>query len=373
MGRGVAGVGLMLAVGWVGLWGEGIGEGVKVGLLLPPGESEQRSVRRGVELAVARQKAAGVAVELVVRGRSGQWGVEGEEAAQLALDDGAGGLIAPAGGASAHLVLQVAGRTAVPVVSLCGDSSVTGAGIPWLRQVVPGTRAEAGALFRHYVKEGGGGTRRWAAVVPMGRGGREAAKDLRFAAAGEGVGLGTVVEDVEAGAGLGGVGNERLGARVAGVGREAVEAVLAGGLEGMLVWLEPGRAGGWVRALREAGYRGVVAGPGWLKSPVFWSIAGGESWGVSVAVPARDAASETLSKELGFGPGAGGGGYTDWMAAMAFDAVVVLVGGLRRGDVLGEAGWPGREGLVGVTGRLVFKEDGSRAAAMVVEGAGGIR
>ena len=65
----------------------------------------------------------------------------------MVLDDEACGLIAPPSGAASHLSLQVAGRTAVPVISLCPDASVTKAGIPWMIRIVPETREEARLLF----------------------------------------------------------------------------------------------------------------------------------------------------------------------------------------------------------------------------------
>jgi len=100
----------------------------------------------------------------------------------MVLDEEVAGLIAPPGGAPSHLVLQVAGRTAVPVVSLCSDSSVTGAGIPWMIRIVPAAIDEARALFTGVVGESPGRGLRWAALVPTERAGREAASDLAKAA-----------------------------------------------------------------------------------------------------------------------------------------------------------------------------------------------
>src|SRR5690242_1137323 len=103
-----------------------------IGLLLPEDEPLSLSVRQGVLLGVERFQAnRGTVARLVVRGAVGQWGTDGVEAARMVTDDGAQALIAPPAGAASHLALQIAGRTAVPVISLCGDSSVTQTGVPW--------------------------------------------------------------------------------------------------------------------------------------------------------------------------------------------------------------------------------------------------
>ena len=65
----------------------------------------------------------------------------------MVLDDGAQALIAPPNGAATHLALQVAGRTAVPVISLCADSSVSRTGVPWMVRIAPTTIEEARFLL----------------------------------------------------------------------------------------------------------------------------------------------------------------------------------------------------------------------------------
>ena len=146
-----------------------------IGLLLPPEEAEAVSLRQGAQLAVDRaNKTQGFTRELLIRGRIGQWGADGEEAGKLVIDESVQGLIAPPGGAPSHLALQVSGRTATPVVSLCSDSSVTKAGIPWMARIVPETGDEARAIFNTFKVDR---KFRWCALVPPERAGREAAKD----------------------------------------------------------------------------------------------------------------------------------------------------------------------------------------------------
>ena len=148
-----------------------------IGLLVPPEEPGAASLRDGATLGVEQaNQSSGPHVRLIIRGRNGQWGADGVEAARMVTDDGALGLIAPPDGAATHLVLQVSGRTAVPVITLSADSSVSQTGVPWMARIVPRTIEEAKMLFT------GIHARHWMAVIPDERAGREAARDLNEAA-----------------------------------------------------------------------------------------------------------------------------------------------------------------------------------------------
>ena len=152
-----------------------------IGLLVPPEEPGAASLRDGATLGVElANQSAGPQVRLIIRGRTGQWGADGVEAARMATDDGALGLIAPPDGAATHLVLQVSGRTAVPVITLSADSTVSQTGVPWMARIVPRTVEEAKTLFA------GTHASHWVAVIPDGRAGREAARDLNEAATNSG-------------------------------------------------------------------------------------------------------------------------------------------------------------------------------------------
>src|SRR5678816_1032392 len=173
----------LMVTDW-GLWVRASAEStnVVIGLLLPPEEAEAASLRDGVQLAVElANQASAHQISLVVRGRTGQWGADAVEAARMVLDDGAQGLIAPPNGAATHLALQVSGRTAVPVISLCSDSSVSLAGVPWMVRIAPTTIEEAKTLITGLDFKTSG-PKRWAAVIPDGRVGREVAGDLRQSA-----------------------------------------------------------------------------------------------------------------------------------------------------------------------------------------------
>ena len=150
-----------------------------IGLLLRQTEPLSLSVHQGVLLGVEHWKeSTHLPGHLVIRGAVGQWGTDGVEAARMVTDDGAQGLIAPPDGAGSHLSLQVSGRTATPVISLCADSSVTQTGVPWTARIAPRMLDEAKSIFSGLSTT----AKTWVACVPDGRRGREIARDLTEAA-----------------------------------------------------------------------------------------------------------------------------------------------------------------------------------------------
>jgi ABC-type branched-subunit amino acid transport system substrate-binding protein len=315
---------------------------IRIGLLLPPEEAEATSLRQGAELAVAwANRSAAVPVELVVRGRPGQWGDDGVEAGRLVLDDFVIGLVAPPGGMPTHLALQVAGRTATPVVSLCPDHSVTGAGVPWSVRIVPSTIDEASTVFAHFSAT----HPRWAALVPEERTGREITRDLTEAASTTRCHLEPVT-----------VVGECL----------ADPSILASRLpkpwpDGFLIWLDTKPAALVIRHLRDAGYRGILAGPGRLFSAEFQELAGSALDDFIVARPKPVPAFNSLATRF----------ETDYRkiydlapdptSAMACDAVSLLL----RLHAQSDSGaihrqFPIRETSMGVTGTLEFDRQGNR-------------
>ena len=321
------------------------GRSLVVGLLLPPDEPDAVGIRQGT-LAAAEEanEGPGPRVKLAVRGRTGAWGSDASEAALLVMDDGAGALIAPPSGAASHLVLQVSGRTAVPVATLCPDASVTRASIPWMVRVAPSTLDEARALFE------GSAASRWLAFVPAGRAGREASRDLSAAGAGAS-GKRSIERFVE------------TDGRVAGAAlRNLVSEVHP---DAILVWLDPVPAGRLVRSLRTAGFAGALAGPMRLASPAFTAEAGSDAEGLFVPVVATGgdtvkAAFESRYRRLfGSAPGPA--------AAIAHDAAKLLFDALkgRRG------GSPPRHSRRRSTSRgrresLSFDRNGNRLVALQV-------
>jgi ABC-type branched-subunit amino acid transport system substrate-binding protein len=315
---------------------------VVLGLLLPPDEPQAVSIRQGVRIAVEEANEAGTSgVRVVERGKKGAWGSDASEAALLVMDDGAQALLAPTGGAATHLVLQVSGRTALPVASLCPDTSVTRASIPWMVRVAPSTSDEAKAVFD------GLPASTWLAFVPVGRAGREVASDLKSAAAAAATGLGptpSISKVVETGDGT--------------IPEAALRETLAGARPGaILIWLPPVEAGRLCRSLRTAGFKGPIAGPSSLGSRLFAAEAGASA--ERVVVPSIEANGAGAAFDSRYRRSFGG--EPDQTAALAHDAALLLVRAARRADPAASplplsAGEP----IHGATGSLAFDRHGNR-------------
>jgi ABC-type branched-subunit amino acid transport system substrate-binding protein len=320
---------------------------IVIGLLVPPGETFGASIRDGAQIAVDQaNRTDGKKVRLVVRGRVGQWGADAEEAARMVLDDGATALITPPDGAASHLVLQVSGRTTVPVVSLCPDSSVSRAGVPWFARVVPRTTDQARALFSHF-SNGSSPVRRWLALVPPGRPGREVSIDLKTAALLSGCFLEQTIEIMATNADT------------------RVTQALSTNTAGILVWLDPKPAALCVKALQRAGFSGAVAGPVWLHAPEFVALAGNSLEGfvlpgllLGEASQQRFNAFEIVFRDkFKHQP--------DIMAAFGFDAAALLVQLLRSTEPENlPRSFPLDFTLPGVTGLLNFDAEGNRKTAL---------
>jgi ABC-type branched-subunit amino acid transport system substrate-binding protein len=323
---------------------------ITIGLLGPPEEWALSSLRQGASLGVEQaNQRLDARASLIIRGRSGQWGDDGVEAARMATDDGALALIAPPGGAPSHLTLQVAGRTAVPVVSLCGDASVTGAGIPWMVRIVPRHVDEAGAILSQFPPTAAGGASRWGAFVPAGRAGREAARDLAVAAAASHCALRPVIEVSARSDDLAGL----------------VQRMIAELPDGILVWLDPVAAGKLVKAIRAARFAATLAGPGWLRAEGFVRAAGKAAEGFVTSDVVRDQASQAELVRFRTAYRQRFGGEPDPMAAYAYDAALLVVDLLSRGTAdLPSRGFPLQRAVPGATGQMRFDRDGNRLVAL---------
>jgi ABC-type branched-subunit amino acid transport system substrate-binding protein len=320
---------------------------IVIGLLLPPEETDAASLRQGVLLGVEHaNEGGGARARVVIRGREGQWGADAVEVARMVTEDGVRGLIAPAGGAPSHLTLQVAGRTAVPVVSLCPDSSVTGTGIPWMVRLAPRTRDEAQAIFAGLPNRQR--VTRWAALVPEGRAGHETAEDLTAAAQASGCHLAKPVE----------VGSHTPDFSA------AVWRVLEQRPEALLLWLEPRSAAQLAKELRSAGFAGALAGPSRLRSPEFVHEADSVE-GVVVPAPVLDDESATVARRFDAAYAARFQTEPDLTAALAYDAATLLIPGLRRvGLESPHRAFPLTDTLAGASGRLSFDSEGNRTVRL---------
>ena len=306
---------------------------IVIGLLLPPDEPEAESIRRGARVAIEEANAEGTFVRLAVRGRKGVWGSDAPEAARLVEEDEAVALIAPPDGAGTHLVLQIAGRTGVPIASLCPDLSVTRTAIPWIVRVAPSGAEEARALFEAQRIS------RWLAVVPQGRAGREAARDLASVCGSRSL---TVVEE--------------------GRGAPLERRVLDGRIEGVLLWLAPEPAARIARALRSAGFQGTLAGPSHLATRSFRAAAGVATEGFIVAVPRREPGSETafatrFRSLFGEEP--------DPSALLAHDAATLLIRLVASSGAEGaRRAFPLTRSIPGASGSLAFDGHGNRLVTL---------
>jgi len=324
---------------------------VTLGLVAPPSEPDATSLLHGVQLAVADANESGDApVGLEVRSGDGQWGSVGNDAVVLACDRHVDAIIAPSDGAATHLILQVSGRTRVPVVSVCADSSVTDAGIPWAVRVVPPTDQEAGALFAA-AQRPEHPPFHWWAVVPAGIPGRAVRRDLEAAAR---------------------LTSSRLDRIEDGNGPRAdpaslVHLIIAAAPDGVMLWLPPAQAGAFAAALRVAGYGGRLAGPSPLDSSTFMDAAGAAANGVWVVKYRTGAESIARAEQFGIHFRRKFGVQPDASAAAAYDAARVLIETLRRvGEGTGCRGFSFALPTAGVTGILHFDDFGNRLGALEV-------
>jgi branched-chain amino acid transport system substrate-binding protein len=323
-----------------------------IGLLAPPDPSEATSLRQGAMLGIEHANAIpGAKARLVVRGRPGQWGTEGDEAVGLALDEGVAAIITPSGGSAAHQILQVAGRTQVPVVSLCSDTSVTGAGVPWAVRIVPRTDEEARAIFSGVPASlAGRKPLRWAALVPPDRAGREAARDLQTAAAAAGCRL-----------------TEPTRVQTTNGYQAQVSEVLAARPDAVLLWTEPRPAADLARSLRQAGFDGQLAGPSRLCSESFLQSAGKAAEGLVLATLAVSSEGRTSQIQFATEYQKHFSTPADPLAAMAHDAVLLLVHVLRASaPEVAFRSFPLREAVTGTSGPIQFDASGNRLSDLTL-------
>lgn len=209
-------------------------------------------------------------------------------------------------------------------------------------RIVPRTIDEANTLFTGIPA---GQTNRWLAIVPDGRAGREISNDLSQAALGCGLRFRKILE-----------------LNAAQTNAEFIRSqVLTSGGSVVLLWLDPLHAGKLASHLKTAGYRGTLAGPGWLQCGSFITAAGDALDGFivpaivkSVESGARWQSFQTSYQERwDHAPG--------MMAAMSYDAAMLLNYLLRQPQfqtpphrLAPGFAWPG------MTGELNFDTAGNR-------------
>jgi ABC-type branched-subunit amino acid transport system substrate-binding protein len=347
-------VGLLCLLAWMFLAPFASGAGVPhvtLGLVVPPSEPDATSLLRGVQLAVAEANETDhTPVGLEVRSDNGQWGTVGNDAVILVCDRRVDAIITPSDGGASHLILQVAGRTRVPVASLCSDSSVTEAGVPWAIRVVPRNDQEAGALFAA-AQRPDRSPLHWWAIVPAGRPGRVVRRDLETAARLSATQLDRIADGSEPKTEL----------------DSLVHLIVAAAPDGVLIWLPPSQAGTVAAALRAAGYGGCLAGPSPLDSPAFVAAAGTAATGVLVTEFRADAGLGARADQFERQYRQRYDAKPDFSAAAAYDAARVLIETLLRAEKgAGDRQFPLALPTAGVTGILHFDNSGNRTDALQV-------
>ena len=336
-----------------GVDGAAAARSVTLGLVAPAADPDSPSLVRGVQLAVAEANQASgtdVAVKLEVRSGDGQWGTVGNEAVMLVCERHVDALITPADGGAAHLILQVAGRTRVPVASLCADASVTGAGVPWAVRVVARTDQEAAAIFAA-TRRADARPLRWSAIIPAGRAGRAIRRDLASAARSAATRVEPFIEI------------EKPTTELA----VAARTIAAAAPDGVLLWLPPGEAGAAAAVLRSAGYRGHLAGPACLDSSAFLTAAGDAARATLVPAFQTDAGARSRAERFEEHYQRKYDERPDFRAEAAFDAATVLIEALRRGGSDGRDNpFPAALAVAGITGVLRFDASGNRLEALQV-------
>lgn len=307
-----------------------------IGLFLPPDKIEARSLQTGAEHAIRDAQKAGFDAQLLARNRTGQWGAESDEAADMVLLEKARALIAPADVLTSHLFLQVAGRTRIPVVSLSSQSSVTGAGIPWMAALAPDDERQARFLFAALGDGAYCSAGRWAVLLPEGRVGDKIKESLNAAAQQSGVRLEPVVSVATHAAAM----------------ENAVTKVQAAGPVVVLLWLPPAAAGQALRQLRTAGYRGAAAGHALLRCPAFLAAAGAASEGMAIPAWERTKENDDLLRRLPDEL------QQDETALWSYDAVRLLVEHFKRLPAGAQdfTGFPRSAGMAGASGPLQFDQ-----------------
>jgi ABC-type branched-subunit amino acid transport system substrate-binding protein len=322
--------------------------GFTIGVVAPSDEPLTLSLRQGAEMAAGEMNTLpGRNVRLLIKAQPGSENAGNVAASRLVLEDGVSGVVGSAGGVSVTPLLQLSGRMATPFVTLCPDTAVTSAGLPWVLQIVPSTLDESRAAFER-LRGSPGRPTRWVCFAPADAAGQNAASDVRKAAFAAGCQIEAVVPvDLRA------TEFEGLAKRLA-----------QRWPDGVLIRLDPVRAGKLAQALRSAGLTGFLAGAGWLRSGEFISAAGSAAEGFLVPVVAG-ASDTAAAREFTSRFETRYGRKPDETAGMAYDAVAVLTTLLRTAgsqpvaDLMPPVG---REN--GVTGPLIFRRNGSREATL---------
>ena len=146
-----------------------------------------------------------------------------------------------------------------------------------------------------------------------------------------------------------------------------VRQLLTNGSTAILIWLDPLPAGGMVKALRAAGFKGTVAGPSWLRCEAFLKATGDAGQGFLIPEIARERESDTVYNNFTGSYRSRFGHEPDAMALYSYDAARLLMELLRRfGAESLRRGAPADFRLPGATGVMRFDALGNRQLTLRV-------
>jgi ABC-type branched-subunit amino acid transport system substrate-binding protein len=153
-----------------------------------------------------------------------------------------------------------------------------------------------------------------------------------------------------------------------------VQQILAGKPDAVLLWLDAVPAGRVAAALRAAGFRSTLAGPGRLASADFTTAAGNAAQGIIIPAICRDPASERVFARFAAGYRTRFGCAPDPTAALAYDAARLLIQRLRQpGSGPPQQVFSLAEPLAGASGPLRFDKSGHRLVQLSLLAARGGR
>ncbi|MHC4820609.1 MAG: ABC transporter substrate-binding protein, partial [Planctomycetota bacterium] len=244
-------------------------------VLLPlqgPDGAIGRSVLKGINLAVEEVNAGGgfrgKPFRTVVRPDVATWGASSNSMVGMAYDHGVWGVIGAVDGASTHVMLRVALKTEIAIVSTADtDPTLTETRIPWLVRVVPDDRQACYVLAKEaFVRRR---LRRVAILRTNERYGRMGTGE--FADAGRRLGT-PLVADLRF----------DKGGHVPKTALERLRAVRA---DGILLWGTGAEMGKVAATLRQEGIKAPLFGPDRMLEPSFLARAGAAAEGATAAVP----------------------------------------------------------------------------------------
>ena len=259
----------------------------------------------------AANRREGVAFRLVPAWAENPWSTGANRVAQMVFDDGVCAIVGGIDGATTHLAEQVAAKGRVALVSPAStDTSVNLAFVPWAFTLLPGDDVQARALVAEIDRHMG------------------AARDLAVLSADDHDSHFFAAEALKA------VDHLRRGPRrhYEFPRREpdfaAIAAsVNAGGCGHIVLVADAIQSAECLRALRAAGYTGMVYGGPSMAQALFRRKAGVAAEGVIFPLPITLSPQlEQFNKDFA----ARSGQEADYLAAQTFDAVSLLTTAIRK-------------------------------------------